>query len=408
MIKDLVAVILAGGEGRRLSPLTRDRAKPAVPFAGQYRIIDFSLSNCLNSHIRRIIVLTQYKSSSASRHLAAGWSIFNPELGEFIYEIPPQMRVGDQWYQGTADAIYQNLYSLDPLKPKYILVLAGDHIYKMDYGRMLRFHQEKEAMLTISAITVRPDEATGFGVLEVDQEQRVVGFEEKPVVPRTIPGQPDRCYASMGIYIFDFPRLRELLQADAAISESSHDFGKDIIPSLYPRERVFAYPFGRDGSIRRDAGYWRDVGTIDAFWEANIALAGVDPDFNLYDREWPIRTYQAQMPPAKFVFANEKERRVGRALDSLVCNGVIISGGLAQDSVLSPGVRINSFARVEQSILMHGVEIGRRCRIRKAIIDKGVKVPPDTEIGCDPEADRRRFTVSPGGVVVVPKGTTVF
>jgi len=404
MNKDLVAVVLAGGEGKRLSPLTRDRAKPAVPFAGQYRIIDFSLSNCLNSHIRKIIVLTQYKSSSASRHLAAGWSIFNPELGEFIYEIPPQMRVGERWYQGTADAIYQNLYSLDLLKPKYILVLAGDHIYKMDYGRMLEFHRRKQALLTISAITVKREEAAGFGVIEVDEDQRVVGFEEKPARPKTIPGRPESAYASMGIYIFDFAPLRELLLADAADAASSHDFGKDIIPALYPQERVFAYPFGYDKQTR-DAAYWRDVGTIDAFWEANISLAGVDPDFNLYDADWPIRTYQAQVPPAKFVFANEKEKRVGRALDSLVCNGVIISGGLAQDSVLSPGVRINSFARVEQSILMHGVEIGRRCHIRKAIIDKDVKVPPDTEIGCDLARDRERFPVSPGGVVVVPKGT---
>jgi len=407
MLKDLVAVILAGGEGRRLSPLTRDRAKPAVPFAGQYRIIDFSLSNCLNSHIRRIIVLTQYKSSSASRHLAAGWSIFNPELGEFIYEIPPQMRVGEKWYQGTADAIYQNLYSLELIKPKYILVLAGDHVYKMDYGRMLEFHHQKQALLTISAITVDKKEASGFGVIEVDRDQRVTGFEEKPAAPRTIPGRPDKCYASMGIYIFDFERLKELLEADAADPASSHDFGKDIIPALYPAERVYAYPFGYDKKTR-DAAYWRDVGTIDAFWEANIHLAGVDPDFNLYDNDWPIRTYQPQMPPAKFVFANEKENRVGRALDSLVCNGVIISGGLALDSVLSPGVRINSFARIEQSILMHKVEIGRRCRIRKAIIDKEVHIPPDTDIGYDPVADRERFFVSEGGVVVVAKGTTRF
>ncbi len=407
MIKDLVAVILAGGEGRRLSPLTRDRAKPAVPFAGQYRIIDFSLSNCLNSHIRKIIVLTQYKSSSASRHLAAGWSIFNPELGEFIYEIPPQMRVGEKWYQGTADAIYQNLYSLELIKPKYILVLAGDHVYKMDYSRMLEFHQQKEATLTISAVTVGRKEATGLGVIEVDQEQRVIGFAEKPANPRPIPGRPDRAYASMGIYIFSFDQLKKLLEQDAADPHSSHDFGKDIIPALYPRERVYAYPFGRDKQTR-DAAYWRDVGTIDAFWEANIHLAGVDPDFNLYDADWPIRTYQAQVPPAKFVFANEKENRVGRALDSLVCNGVIISGGLVQDSVLSPGVRINSFARVEKSILMHRVEIGRHCRIRKTIIDKEVFVPPGTEIGYDPEKDRRRFTVSEGGVVVVPKGTTRF
>ena len=404
MLNDLLAVVLAGGEGKRLSPLTRDRAKPAVPFAGQYRIIDFTLSNCLNSHIRKIIVLTQYKSVSASRHLAAGWSIFNPELGEFIYEIPPQMRVDENWYQGTADAIYQNLYSLEEIRPKYILVLAGDHIYKMDYRKMLAFHEANDAALTISAITVDRREATGLGILEVDEKQQVIGFQEKPDEPTAIPGQPDKAYASMGIYIFGFEMMKELLEADAANLNSSHDFGNDIIPTLYPKERVFAYPFGSEEN-KRDASYWRDVGTIDAYWEANISLAGVDPTFNLYDSDWPLRTYQSQMPPAKFVFANVREQRVGRSLDSLVCNGVIISGGLVERSVLSPGVRIHSFAQVHESILMHQVEIGRKARIRKTIIDKGVSIPPGTEIGYDLKKDRQRFPVSPGGVVIVPKGT---
>ena len=404
MLKDLLAVVLAGGEGKRLAPLTQDRAKPAVPFAGQYRIIDFTLSNCLNSHIRQIIVLTQYKSGSTSRHLAAGWSIFNPELGEFIYEIPPQMRVGDRWYQGTADALYQNLYSIDVIKPKSVLILAGDHIYKMDYGKMLAFHEQNDAALTISAITVDKADASGLGILEVDETQRVIGFQEKPAAPKSIPGKPDQAYASMGIYIFNYELMKNLLEADALDPDSSHDFGNDIIPALYPKARVFAYPFGCD-SEKRDADYWRDVGTIDAFWEANISLAGVDPDFNLYDTDWPLRTYQSQMPPAKFVFANVREERVGRALDSLVCNGVIISGGLVENSVLSPGVRINSFAQVHESILMHNVEIGRKSRIRNTIIDKGVHIPPKTEIGYDLEKDRRRFLVSPGGVVVVPKGT---
>ncbi|MBN2810015.1 MAG: glucose-1-phosphate adenylyltransferase [Deltaproteobacteria bacterium] len=404
MLNDLLAVVLAGGEGKRLSPLTRDRAKPAVPFAGQYRIIDFTLSNCLNSNIRKIIVLTQYKSGSASRHLAAGWSIFNPELGEFIYELPPQMRVGEHWYQGTADAIYQNLYSIDIIHPKHVLVLAGDHIYKMDYSKMLAFHKANNAALTISAITVDREEATGFGILAVDDKQQVVGFQEKPKNPKAIPGQPDKAYASMGIYIFNYEMMKDLLEADAADPTSSHDFGNDIIPALYPRERVFAYPFGTD-STKRDASYWRDVGTLDAYWEANISLAGVDPTFNLYDSDWPLRTYQSQMPPAKFVFANVREQRVGRALDSLVCNGVIISGGLVDRSVLSPGVRIHSFSQVYESILMHHVEIGRNARIRKTIIDKEVSIPPDTEIGYDLETDRQRFPVSPGGVVIVPKGT---
>jgi len=405
MLNDLLAVVLAGGEGRRLNPLTQDRAKPAVPFAGQYRIIDFTLSNCLNSHIRKIIVLTQYKSGSTSRHLAAGWSIFNPELGEFIYEIPPQMRVGDSWYQGTADAIYQNLYSIDIIKPKAVLILAGDHIYKMDYGKMLAFHEANNAALTISAITVDKADAGGLGILEVDESQRVIGFQEKPKEPKHIPGRPDKAYASMGIYIFNYELMKNLLQTDASDPDSSHDFGNDIIPALYPKERVFAYPFGTD-SDKKDAAYWRDVGTIDAFWEANISLAGVDPEFNLYDTDWPLRTYQSQMPPAKFVFANVPEHRVGRALDSLVCNGVIISGGLAERSVLSPGVRIHSFAQVHKSILMHNVEIGRNARIRNTIIDKGVHVPPGTEIGYNRKKDQQRFPVSPEGIVVVPKGTT--
>ncbi len=404
MLNDLLAVVLAGGEGKRLSPLTQDRAKPAVPFAGQYRIIDFTLNNCINSHIRKIIVLTQYKSVSTSRHLVAGWSIFNPELGEFLYEIPPQMRVDDNWYQGTADAIYQNLYSLDEIRPKYVLVLAGDHIYKMDYGKMLAFHEANDATLTISAITVDRRKASGLGILEVDEKQQVVGFQEKPDEPKGLPGQPDKAYASMGIYIFNFEMMKELLEADAADPDSSHDFGNDIIPALYPKERVFAYPFGSEEK-KRDASYWRDVGTIDAYWEANINLAGVDPTFNLYDRDWPLRTYQSQMPPAKFVFANVRKQRVGHALDSLICNGVIISGGLVERSVLSPGVRIHSFAQVYKSILMHRVEIGRNARIRKTIIDKEVSIPPNMEIGYDLEKDRQRFPVSPEGVIIIPKGT---
>lgn len=406
-MKDVLAVVLAGGKGSRLEPLTRDRAKPAVPFAGTYRIIDFTLSNCLNSGIRRLLVLTQYKAMSLDRHVTLGWrDYFCRELGEFVDVVPPQQRIDEQWYQGTADAVYQNIYTLEKERPSHVVILAGDHIYKMDYSKLLAAHKKNNADLTIAALTVSKEEATAFGVMQVDSEQRVVGFEEKPDNPKTVPGDPENCLASMGIYIFNAAFLFDELCRDATLPDSAHDFGKNIIPSIIDSRRVFAYPF-RDENGGAQA-YWRDVGTIDAYYEANLELTNVEPELNLYASRWPIRTHQPNLPPAKTVFAAQEEGeegvRRGEALDSLVCHGAILSGGIARKCVIGPQARINSYALVEESILFEGVNIGRRCRIRRAIIDKGVHVPEGTEIGYDHDEDRRRgFTVSPGGVTVIAK-----
>ncbi|MBZ0157464.1 MAG: glucose-1-phosphate adenylyltransferase [Alphaproteobacteria bacterium] len=401
-MNDVLAIILAGGKGERLSPLTIHRAKPAVPFGGKYRIIDFTLSNCINSNIRKMAVITQYKSLSLDRHLALGWEhLFSAELGEFVINVPPQQRVDERWYAGTADAVYQNIYLIEKEAPPYLLILSGDHIYKMDYSDMYAFHKDTGATGTIAAIEVDRKHASAFGVIEVDSQWRIVGFEEKPADPKTIPGTPDQCLVSMGVYLFNTEMMIEELKIDAARS-SSHDFGKNIIPEMMKTGRLFAYNF-RDEN-KKEAKYWRDVGTIDSYWEANMDLVSVDPLLNLYDREWPIRTRQYQNPPAKFVFAQEYEGgRLGIALDSIVCDGCIISGGRVQNSVLSPNVRINSWATVEESILMENVEIGRHARIRRAIIDKDVYIPTGTVIGYDSEEDRKRFHVSPDGIVVIPK-----
>ncbi|HEX8950126.1 MAG TPA: glucose-1-phosphate adenylyltransferase [Dissulfurispiraceae bacterium] len=403
-MKDVLAIILAGGKGERLHPLTIHRAKPAVPFGGKYRIIDFSLSNCINSGVRKMSVFTQYKSLSLDRHLALGWEkLFNPELGEFITTIPPQQRTGERWYEGTADAVYQNIYFIEKEKPSYLLILSGDHIYKMDYSEMLAFHLEKGALGTVAAIEVDKGSAPSFGIMEVDSEWRIVGFEEKPQAPKTIPGNSEQCLASMGVYLFNTEAIIEELKSDAARS-SAHDFGKNIIPDMMGKGKLFAYNFRDENN--KEAQYWRDVGTIDAYWEANMDLASVDPLLNLYDKEWPIRTYQCQNPPAKFVFAQEfKGGRLGIALDSIVCDGCIISGGRVQNSILSPNVRINSWVSVRDSVLMENVEIGRYAKIRKAIVDKDVYIPEDTTIGYNLDEDRKRFEVSPKGVVVIPKGT---
>lgn len=401
----ILAMILAGGKGERLHPLTMHRAKPAVPFGGIYRIIDFTLSNCINSRIRKIAVLTQYKSLSLDKHLRLGWSVFTGELDEYIITVPPQQRVGDKWYQGTADAIYQNIYMIEKDAPEHLLILAGDHIYKMDYSEMLRFHHEKNADATVAAIEVPIDQATAFGVIEVNDDCCIVGFEEKPQKPKHIPGKPETAYASMGIYLFNTRTVLDHLKFDA-LQDTVHDFGKNIIPNMMHKARVCAYNFMDEN--KKAAKYWRDVGTVDAYWEANMDLVTVDPQLNLYDRDWPIRTFQPQNPPAKFVFAQEKKGgRLGIALDSIVAHGCIVSGGRVQNSVLSPNVRINSYSEVYESILMENVDIGRRCRIRRAIIDKDVKIPPGTEIGFDPDEDRKRFHVSPSGIVVISKGTTV-
>jgi len=401
----ILAMILAGGKGERLHPLTLHRAKPAVPFGGIYRIIDFTLSNCINSGIRKIAVLTQYKSLSLDKHLRLGWNFFSGELNEFIISVPPQQRVGDKWYQGTADAIYQNIYMIEKDAPDHLLILAGDHIYKMDYAEMLRFHQQENADATVAAIEVPIEQATSFGVIEVEDGCRIVGFEEKPGRPKASPGRPDMAFASMGVYLFNTKKILEHLRFDA-LQDTSHDFGKNIIPEMMRTSRVCAYNF--IDKNKKAAKYWRDVGTIDAYWEANRDLVSVDPLLNLYDNAWPMRTYQAQNPPAKFVFAQEKKGgRLGTALDSIVAHGCILSGGRVQNSVLSPNVRINSYTEVNDSILMENVDIGRHCRIRRAVIDKDVVIPPGTEIGYNLDEDRKRFHVTPSGIVVIGKGVSI-
>lgn len=398
-------MILAGGKGERLHPLTIHRAKPAVPFGGIYRIIDFTLSNCINSGIRKIAVLPQYKSLSLDKHLRLGWNLFSGELDEYIISVPPQQRVGVKWYQGTADAIYQNIYMIEKDAPDHLLVLAGDHIYKMDYSEMLRFHKEKQADATVAAIEMPKKDAAAFGVIELDQDCRVVGFEEKPQAPKSIPGRPDTAFASMGIYLFNTKTVLEHLQSDA-LKDTAHDFGKNIIPQMMKAVRVYAYNFKDEN--KKEAKYWRDVGTIDSYWEANMDLVSVDPLLNLYDKAWPIRTYQAQNPAAKFVFAQETQGgRLGIALDSIVAHGCIVSGGRVQNSVLSPNVRINSYSDVRDSILMENVDIGRHCKIRRAIIDKGVTIPAGSEIGYNLEEDKKRYHVSASGIVVIEKGAEV-
>ncbi len=403
-MRDTLAVILAGGKGTRLEPLTRDRAKPAVPFGGNYRIIDFVLSNCLNSGLRKMLVLTQYKAMSLDRHINLGWrDFFCRELDEFIDIVPPQQRIDENWYQGTADAVYQNIYAIEKERPKYLVILAGDHIYKMNYHSMLQYHIGMQADLTIGALRVNCAEAKEFGVMQVDSDQRIVGFQEKPAQPRSIPNDHGHALASMGIYVFNTRFLFEQLCHDANDPKSHHDFGKNIIPSIIDRHRVFAFPF-KDENRKQDA-YWRDVGTLDAFYEANMDLVGIDPLLNLYDESWPIRTQQKNLPPPKFVFGSRGDGdRCGLALDSIVCAGTIVSGGRVERSILGPGVRVNSFAQVFDSLLFEGVEVGRRTKIRNAIVDKGVCIPAGFEIGFDLELDRSRgFTISNNGIVTVAK-----
>ncbi|HVK18816.1 MAG TPA: glucose-1-phosphate adenylyltransferase [Fimbriiglobus sp.] len=406
MLKDVLTVILAGGRGTRLEPLTRDRAKPAVPFGGLYRIIDFTLSNCINSGLRKVFVLTQFKSRSLDRHIRLGWNFLSPEMGEWIEVLPPQQRIDENWYKGTADALYQNIYSIEKDDSERILVLAGDHIYKMDYGHMLRDHEERRADITIGCIPIPLDQCDQFGVMEVDRESRVVGFKEKPKTCDSLPDDPRMALGSMGIYVFNTRTLFELLCEDAARVGSGHDFGRDVIPGMIASGmRVFAHKFHDEN--RKAMPYWRDVGTLDAYYQANIDLIGVEPDLNLYDEDWPIRTLQPQSPPPKFVHAAygpPGQARRGEALDSIVSPGCIVSGGHVLRSILSPKVRVNSYAVVEDSILFEGADVGRYCRIRRAIVDKDVKLPPYTVLGYDPEFDRRRgFTITEQGVVVVPK-----
>jgi glucose-1-phosphate adenylyltransferase len=398
MTDDVLVIVLAGGVGERLYPLTKERAKPAVYFGGPYRIIDFTLSNCLNSGLRRIFIAMQYKSLSLSRHLRMGWNVVAEELGEFVEILHPQKRVGEHWYQGTADAVYQNLYSILRESPRYLIVLSGDHVYKMDYGKMLRFHRERGASATIATIEVPREEARRFGIIRTSPDDRVIGFLEKPK-PSELDTDAEYVQGSMGIYIFEMESLQRALEEDAA-RPTSHDFGRDIIPALVASsETVYVYRFYDEN--KKGSKYWRDIGTLDAYFEASMDLCQVNPEFNLYDPEWPLRTWQAQAPPAKFVFADDN--RCGRALDSIISAGCIISGSRIAGSVLCPNVRVHSFCEIEQSILMPGVRVGRHARIRRAIIDRDVFIPRAAQIGYNAEEDRCRHTVTEKGVVVVTK-----
>jgi glucose-1-phosphate adenylyltransferase len=407
-MESVLAVVLAGGKGSRLEPLTRDRAKPAVPFGGCYRIIDFTLSNCLNSGMRKILVLTQYKAASLDRHINLGWRhLFCRELNEFIDVVPPQQRIDENWYLGTADAVYQNIYTIEKERPTYVVILAGDHIYKMNYQRLVDSHIANKADLTVAALRVSKEEARDFGVMQVDTENRIIGFEEKKPNPKTIPGDDEHCLASMGIYVFTAKFMFEQLCRDATVVDSRHDFGHNIIPSIINTHRVFAYPF-KDENNKEDA-YWRDVGTLDAYYEANLDLITVDPLLNVYDEVWPTRTYHPNYPPPKFVFAGEgPDARRGQALDTIICMGSIVSGGTVARSIVGSNCRVNSYALVQDSILFEGVHVGRHAKVRRAIIDKGVHIPQGIEIGYDVEQDRARgFTISDGGVVVIAKADGV-
>src|SRR5512141_821587 len=406
MSSKTLAMILAGGEGRRLDPLTRERAKPAVPFGGRYRIIDFVLSTLANSGILKMKVLVQYKSESLNTHIQRAWRL-TALLGQYVEIVPAQMRVGKKWFAGSADAIYQNLNIITDEEPDYCFVFGADNIYRMDIRQMLDFHLDKKADLTVAAIPVPVEEAKEFGIIEVDNDGRMIGFVEKPTANvKTMPGDPTRCLASMGNYLFTTQSLVQEIVRDAGDPNSAHDFGKSIVASMYQRKRVYVYDFAQNivpGQSERERGYWRDVGSIDAYYQANMDLVDVDPVFSLYNDQWPIYTDQYNYPPAKFVFANEREGRLGRATDSLVSEGCIISGGRVDRSILSPKVRINSYASVEGSILFENVNIGRHCRIRRAIIDKHVDIPAGTSIGYDLEEDRKRFHVTESGIVVIPK-----
>ncbi len=405
MMRETLGVLLAGGAGERLYPLTRDRAKPAVNFGGIYRIIDITLSNCINSDLRRVYILTQYKALSLNRHIREGWNILGKEIGEFVEILPPMKRVSDNWYMGTADAVYQNIYSIGSEEPRYVLLLSGDHIYKMNYGRMMKQHKDADADVTVATLLMETDECSRFGVVEMDRDHRIIGFEEKPQITKIrSPFDPERVSGSMGIYIFNTDVLIPVLLKDAEDPNSSHDFGKDILPKMLDEYRVFAFNF--EDENKKEALYWRDVGTLEAYYEANMDLISVSPVFNLYDKDWPIRTHQRQYPPAKFVFA--ETGRMGQALDSLVAAGCIVSGGTVKNSVLSPDVRVNSFSEVESSILFSHVDVGRHCRIRKAIIDRDVHIPEGTTIGYDIEADRQRYFVTDTGITVVTRDYSLF
>ncbi len=405
LTRSTYAMVLAGGRGSRLMQLTDWRAKPAVPFGGKFRIIDFTLSNCVNAGIRRIGVATQYKAQSLIHHLQRGWSFLDGRFDEFIDLLPAQQQITENWYQGTADAVYQNLDLLHRNQPKYMLILSGDHIYKMDYGRMLAEHAQHQADLTVACIDVPIAEAHAFGVMQIDADKRIVGFAEKPQNPQSLPGHPDRALASMGVYVFNTEFLIEALRRDAADANSSHDFGKDIIPAVLATHRVFAHNFAdscvgmKDNDANNETPYWRDVGTIDAFWEANMELTKITPELNMYDEDWPIWTYQEQLPPAKFVFDDDDRR--GTAIDSLISGGNIISGATVRRSLLFSRVRVHSYAQVEDSVVLPSVDIGRGARLRRVVIDKHCRIPAGMTIGYDAKEDRKRFHVSEKGIILV-------
>jgi glucose-1-phosphate adenylyltransferase len=420
-MKDVLTVIMAGGRGERLMPLTQDRSKPAVPFGGIYRLIDIPLSNCINSQLYKILIFPQYKSQSLTDHMEEGWNIFSGDLGHYLRIAAPQMRLGAEWYRGTADCVRQNLYLLERERPRHVLILSGDHVYKMDYASFREYHERTNADVTVGLLEVERSQGSSFGIAAVDNNLQIRAWEEKPKEPKPMPDDPERSLASMGIYLFKADFLIDLLR-----KSDEDDFGGDIIPRLIGDHKVMAYPYRRLNKIRdyihmvdpdgvrrlrlvegtRDSQYWRDVGTLDAYWNANMDLTGVDPFFNLYGSLWPIRTFQRQYPPAKFVLnhPDSKPSRIGTALDSIVSSGCIISGGVVRSSVLSYKVTVRSWAEVDESVIMDDVEIGRHCRIKKAIIDKHNVIPAHTQIGIDPNEDRKRFIVTPRGIVVVPKG----
>ena len=404
LMRDAIGVLLAGGQGERLWPLTRDRAKPAVPFGGTYRIIDVTLSNCINSDLRRVFVLTQYKALSLNRHTRQGWSQLLG-LGEFIEVLPPQMRVSTNWYLGTADAVYQNIYSIGSEQPKHMIILSGDHIYKMDYSRMLEYHRETHADVTLATLPIAPDEVARFGVVDVSKSGELQGFQEKPASTTfRSPFNPDKVEASMGIYIFNTETLLKALIADAEDANSKHDFGHNILPNMLGKKKMMAYSFVDEN--KQTALYWRDVGALDSYYEANMDLCSVSPVFNLYDKNWPMRTRVRQYPPAKFVFG--EPGRTGMAVNSVITAGVIISGASVSNSVLSQDVRVNSYSEVDSSIIFSHVQIGRHCRIRRAIIDRDVHIPEGTVIGYDPVEDKRRYFVTPSGLTIVTRDASLF
>lgn len=407
MYDDVLVMILAGGEGSRLKPLTLERAKPAVPFGARYRIVDFVLSNFVNSGFFKIKVLTQYKSDSLTQHISRGWRL-SDLVGHYIELVPAQQRTGPTWYLGSADAIFQNLNLIDDEEPRDVCVFGADHIYKMDVSQMMKFHRGLDAALTVAAIPVPIEEGSNFGIIEVDEHSRMIGFVEKPESPAPMPNDPTRCLASMGNYIFKRDVLVDEIRYDAVLENSAHDFGKSIITRMVRETThpVFVYDFTTNqipGQSDAERGYWRDVGTIWSYWDASMELVSLTPRFDLYNKRWPIRTHHNHFPPAKFVHDDPTNARVGAAINSVVAEGVIVSGGIIRNSVLFPRVRVNSYSHIEESVLFEGVTVGRRARIRKAIIDKGVNIPPDTTIGYDPVQDAERFTVS-DGIVVVPKG----